>query len=162
MNAITCPDVYVPGDNFSIFIAGGISGCKEWQPEMIQRFKTVDVDLINPRRSDFDITNPRMSEEQITWEHEHLEAADAILFWFPFETMCPITLFELGKYSMSTKPIFVACHPAYQRKFDVEHQMALVRPELKVHDNWEELIADVIEFHNRVLANRDTPLTAAT
>lgn len=148
MNAITCPDVYVPGKNFSLFIAGGISGCSDWQPEMMKRFKDVDIDLINPRRCNFDITNPKMSEEQINWEHKHLELADAILFWFPFETLCPITLFELGKYAASDKPIFVGCHPAYGRAFDVKHQLSLIRGDVTVRDNWEELVADVLEYHD--------------
>lgn len=161
MNVIECPTTLLTdhSDNFSIFLAGGISNCPDWQKEMIQRFKAEDVTLINPRRYSFNIEDPTMSAQQIDWEHDHLEQADAILFWFPFETLCPITLFELGKYSQAGKPLFVGCHPAYARAFDVKHQLSLIRPDVTVHDSWEPMIAEAIHW-NRHLAQEYANLMA--
>lgn len=156
MKVVECPDILqseslrVLHDGSlrpSIFLAGGISGCDDWQKEMIQRFKEQHVTLINPRRRNFDITNPTMSSEQIEWEHDHLERANAILFWFPFATLCPITLFELGKYAAKCrKTIFVGCHSAYARKFDVEKQLSLIRPEIVVHDNFQDLVDEAVDW----------------
>lgn len=78
-------------------IAGGISGCGDWQVKIKELIhsKANDLILINPRRANFDVTNPSMTEEQIIWEHNHLSKSTAVLFYFPSETLCPITLYEL-------------------------------------------------------------------
>jgi hypothetical protein len=53
--------------------------------------------------------------------------ADLISFWFPRETLCPITLYELGKWhGKADKPIVVGMHPDYPRRIDVEEQSKLV------------------------------------
>jgi len=46
--------------------------------------------------------------------------------------LCPITLYELGTWLMTDKPLFVGVHPAYARRLDVEIQTRLVRPEVKI------------------------------
>jgi hypothetical protein len=61
-----------------------------------------------------------------------LHRADAISFWFPCETLCPITLYELGAWSRQDKPIFVGTHPDYKRRLDVQIQTELARPEIQV------------------------------
>jgi hypothetical protein len=63
---------------------------------------------------------------QIKWEFDHLKESDIIMFWFPKETVCPVTLFELGKWAMSDTDVIVGCHPEYIRKFDVECQLSLI------------------------------------
>lgn len=152
---ITCPQMYEFGPRAgmpSVFIAGGITACADWQKEMIKRLvkeaddADVDIALLNPRRNDFDVTNPDMSKEQIEWEYIHLSKADIILFWFPYETLCPITLFELGKAVGQEKEVLVGCHPGYGRKFDVEYQLSLICPWVKVHDNFQDLIDNTINW----------------
>jgi hypothetical protein len=146
MKIIECPDKYYPKESdISIFVAGGISGCFNWQQEMIARFKDHDDNLvmINPRRADYDMSDPELGAKQIEWERAHLIRASAVLFWFPYETLCPITLFELGAMASSGKKIFVACHPAYQRKFDVEKQISLIRPDVTVHDKFCDMVDDI-------------------
>jgi hypothetical protein len=147
MNVVQCPTTYIPDSQPGIFLAGGISNCSDWQSEVIAKLADKDVQLINPRRDDFDITNPDMSVEQICWEWEHLHAADAIIFYFAPETVCPITLYELGVHATNLTDIFVTCHPDYVRKLDVEIQLSLARPSVKVHDNIDDMIADVIKFY---------------
>jgi hypothetical protein len=63
--------------------------------------------------------------------------ADAILFWFSFETLQPISLFELGCWATSSKPLAVGAHPEYPRRFDVVRQLYLIRPGLTVHADLE-------------------------
>lgn len=134
----------------SIFLAGGITGCGEWQSHISSYFQyaveLIDTDLvvINPRRKDFPINDPTAAYEQIKWEFENLRFADLILFWFPPETLCPIVLFELGAWSMTTKPIFIGIHPSYQRKQDVEIQISFVRPDVKICYSLAELAEQVI------------------
>jgi len=42
------------------------------------------------------------------------------LIGFPCETLCPITLYELGTWSILSQQtgakLFVGCHPEYKRK----------------------------------------------
>ena len=143
MEYIECPDTY-NGGGLSLFLAGGITNCGNWQQDMVKLLAHTDLTLVNPRRATFDITDPKMSELQIKWEHEHLSKVDAVLFWFPPETMCPITLYELGARAMTNTPIFVGVHPDYKRKFDVEMQLSLVRPEVEVVYSLEDLAEQVI------------------
>jgi hypothetical protein len=117
-----------------LFIGGGISNCPDWQSSMMvllikRGFKGT---LINPRRDEV-IESQAEAEHQIRWEFEALKMADGYLFWFPKETLCPITLFELGRWSWANKPIFVGTHVDYERKLDVRTQMALlpVTPSVK-------------------------------
>jgi hypothetical protein len=82
-------------------MAGGISNCADWQTQLRELIhqQCPSLVLLNPRREDFDATNPNMSEQQIEWEHRHLRQCSAVLFYFPPETLCPITLYELGTWS---------------------------------------------------------------
>lgn len=133
-------------NGLSIFLGGGITSCPLWQPQMVDLLKDTDLILVNPRRENFDITNPNMTVEQIEWEHKYLEKATARLFWFPKETLCPITLFELGKYC-KINPLFVGCHPEYQRKTDLEVQLKLARPwDSTIHYSLEDLANAVKEW----------------
>lgn len=111
----------------SIFVAGGITGCPDWQKQFCELLKDEDVVLLNPRRKDFPINRPSEAKKQIIWEFQHLRLADAIVFWFPHETLCPIVLYELGAWSMTNKKLFVGIDPLYARRADVEIQTSLVR-----------------------------------
>lgn len=116
----------------TLFLGGGITNCPDWQQEICGELQGMDLTVYNPRRADFPIGDPDAAEAQIIWEYKLLEKADAIMFWFPEETLCPITLFELGAHLYSA-PLFVGCHLGYARKLDVEIQVGLARPEVTVH-----------------------------
>lgn len=130
----------------SIFLAGGITGCPNWQMEIVELLKGTRLTLLNPRRESFPIHDPGAAREQITWEHNHLRRASAILFWFPHETICPIVLYELGAWSMTDKPIFVGVHPDYKRRPDVEIQTQLARPDVGVVYSLEDLASLVVGY----------------
>ncbi len=144
MKYIECPKVYRRGNNVSLFLGGGITSCPQWQPEMVELLKDTNLHLLNPRRAEFDVTNPKIELEQITWEFNHMHRASAILFWFPCETLCPITLFEYGKWITQHKPLFIGCHPDYKRKRDLQIQTKLQRKRQKVHESLESLAKEVI------------------
>ncbi len=83
---------------------------------------------------------------QIRWEFDHLVLADAVLFWFSFETTQPIVRYELGRWAASDKPLAVGADPACERRFDVVQQLALARPGLTVHAELESTCAATAEF----------------
>jgi len=146
MEYIESPAIW-GGGKPSVFLAGGITGCPDWQQEVARsNLAHDDIALINPRRANFPIHDPGAALAQITWEHEHLRKATAILFWFPRETICPIVLYELGAWSMTDKPLFVGVHPDYSRRRDVEIQTALVRPDVKLVYSLGELVDQVWEW----------------
>ena len=144
MTIITCPNTYT--DPSVVFVAGGISGCADWQLEMMQLLDSDRIVLLNPRREAFDITNPTYSRNQIAWEYKHLKLPDLVLFWFPCETLCPITLFELGVVTQRNIAMVVGCHPDYARRFDVIEQLSLYRPEVEVQDSIEAVANKVKQW----------------
>ena len=138
---IESPEQFVPmSEENVLFLAGGITGCPDWQQEIRERLRDTYWVLLNPRRKHFPIGDPGAALEQITWEYEHLRRTSAILFWFPCETICPIVLYELGAWSMTGKPLFVGVHPDYSRRRDVEIQTALARSDVSVVYSLEDLV----------------------
>lgn len=134
------------GAESSLFLAGGITGCPDWQQKLVAFLVETPLVLLNPRRAAFPIGDPDAAGKQIAWEHTHLRKADALAFWFPYETLCPIVLYELGAWSMTQKPLFVGVHPDYQRKQDVYIQTALVRPDVQVVSTLDALARQIIRW----------------
>lgn len=139
MRVVEAPNSYP--ERVDLFLAGGISNCPDWQNEALRMLATEEITVLNPRRSvPFE---EHMSNQQIRWEYEALRAADTVLFWFPKETLCPITLFELGVFSQRPDTrLVVGTDPEYARRLDVLVQMELARPEVVVHDSLQALISD--------------------
>jgi hypothetical protein len=136
----------------SLFLAGGISDCPNWQLSVCNQLRDTQLTLLNPRRENFPMGNPDAAMEQIEWEHRHLASATAILFWFPSATLCPISLYELGAWSMQKrKPLFIGTDPEYARKQDVVIQTRLARPDVRVMDTLEDLVAEVRVWLNATL-----------
>lgn len=138
---IEAPTAY-EGQETSLFLAGGITGCPDWQVQMAEQLKDLPLVLFNPRRTPFP-EHEDAAREQIFWEHTYLRKATAISFWFPSETLCPITLYELGTWSMTTKKIFIGVHPEYQRRQDILIQTSLVRSDISIVDSLDALIQDI-------------------
>lgn len=148
MIEIKAPERYEHNGRRTVFLAGGITNCPDWQREISKALADIDVVLLNPRRDKFNTADPAMEQEQIEWEHEHLLQANAYLFWFCEETICPITLFELGKVAglFPTRSLFVGTHPKYSRKRDINFQMLLMRPEVSVVYHLDRLTEQIIEW----------------
>jgi len=134
----------------SIFLAGGITNCPNWQNEVIEKlFDIPDLVIFNPRRDNFDTGDEKESDVQIEWEFKHLEKADMILFWFSEGSLNPITLFEYGLWGRLRLPtqgnvrrIFVGTHPNYPRSFDVRKQTSLACGPT-VYSSIDELVQSV-------------------
>ncbi len=159
MNVIEAPEIwqgtihrtYDDRNERGIFLAGGITGCPDWQSTIICNVRDyTQPTLLNPRRANFPIDDPNAAASQIRWERLHLDHADAIVFWFPKETLCPIVLFELGAalYGREDTPLFIGTDPEYQRRQDVIIQTSLIRPELKVTDSLDGLTNLMLAYVN--------------
>jgi len=143
------PDILLPKNEHSIFLAGGISGCTNWQQDVSKVLGRGNEDtlpnlvIFNPRRDDFPIDDPDAAHEQIEWEEHALRYVDAIMFWFTDATLQPIAMFELGRWSVQKKPLFVGRHPDYERRQDIDIQMSLVRPNMPVRNNLMDMVSDI-------------------
>ena len=134
-----------PGER-SLFLGGGITGCFDWQAEVVRLLRNTDLVVINPRRKNWPMGDPDATNKQIEWEYDHLQRANMIMFWFAPETLCPITLFEYGKWIVRNKPLFVGCGPQYKRLQDVQVQTALERPFQKVFTDIESVVGSIILY----------------
>ncbi len=156
-------DPFVGRWRHALFAAGGMTGCPDWQLEVRDRLEDSPdwLVLLNPKQRRWPIQDPNAARDQIQWEFDHLQMASAVLFWFPQETLCPIALFELGKWlgkpiaiaqngasnpHQVYKPLFVGCHPNYARKFDVVTQVRLERKEVEVVHSLGDLVAQVQQW----------------
>lgn len=138
--------------NIKLFLAGGITNCPDWQSEVISDLSDVaNLTIYNPRRKYFPINDPKSSEEQITWEYEHLQNADIIIFWFSRGSLNPIVLYELGKWGNSTnEQIIIGIDPEYERANDVKIQTMLARPDVVICDSLKSLV-----YYTKKLLNNE-------
>jgi hypothetical protein len=141
MTVVVAPERPAAPRRPGIFLAGGISGVYDWQRDAIEHLRPVWPTIYNPRRAIFPMGDDAEGVRQIRWEFDQLGYADAILFWFSYETAQPIVLYELGRWAASGKPLAVGADPGYERRFDVVQQLGLARPGLIVHADLESTCA---------------------
>jgi len=124
-----------------LFLAGGISLCPDWQEEMANQLKDSKIVIFNPRRNDM-TNNYQEIVKQIKWEKNHIDIATMVSFWFPKESICPITLLEFGKVLVQQdKKMFVGIEDSYVRRLDLVEQLALHRPEV----HWVNSISKLVD-----------------
>lgn len=144
-----------PSNN--LFLAGSISSAEDWQTKVIQYnhgelFKYYNI--FNPRRKDFDVNDRDMEEQQICWEFQMINKyCKNILFWFSYETVAPITLYEYGRvlsHYYNYDRVYVGIHPDYKRKRDVEIQtkLALEFKDLHFYSSIEDLCERILMDRN--------------
>jgi hypothetical protein len=151
MKLVQCPDLItkIPGWHGykSIFLAGGITGCGNWQDEITEMFKHTNLIVCNPRRADYvDNTKPFNfnEEEQVKWERGHINECTGSLFWFPSSSVCPIALFELGTLVAHHEHLFIGADPAYPKRENLFGQLKLFIREPIMYDNIQTMANAVI------------------
>ena len=110
-------------DILRVFLAGSIEMGKAqpWQDALVDECSDLDVIFYNPRRTDWDTswtqdpTPGTQFHTQVTWELEHIEESDVVVFYFDPKTQSPITLMELGYALGSDLDTIVFCPKDYFR-----------------------------------------------
>jgi hypothetical protein len=142
----------------AIFLAGGISNCPDWQTPTAQSIALNTPDnvlVLNPRLpGTLDPNDATTAVPQIKWEADALRDANMVLFWFPKESVCPITLLELGKELVRAEltnygRLIVGCEPGYTRTLDVITQCQLVFPDMQIHDNLSDMVDRVYVMYDQ-------------
>lgn len=149
MRVITAPEEYkIQDDEVTVFLAGGICGCENWQDDVIQILKEIDENerkegregldklvLFNPRRESFPINDRMESRNQIKWEFDALERCNIFSMYFcSGDSDQPICMYELGKNLVRMQQryaidwygrIIVSVEDGYKRYGDVVTQFNL-------------------------------------
>lgn len=138
---ITAPSIETPVHK-TVFLAGGITGCKDWQSEVIKELICDDITIFNPRQEHFDITDTSAADKQIAWEYKRLEQMDVFSMYFcASDSDQPICMYELGRNivhmqnrfpSSWENRIIISVEDGYKRKKDVIVQVGLCAPKLLV------------------------------
>jgi len=143
-------------DTTSIFLAGSIEmdKAKRWQDDFVKEFEKLEKSygkgekyvLLNPRRDDWDsswkqeISNAQFYQ-QVEWELTFLERADYKVFYFAENTMSPVTLLELGRFSEDGQS-FVLVEDGYLRKGNVD--IFCHRYRIPVFNSIEAIIKEIL------------------
>lgn len=159
MKIITPENSLVPSSSdVTVFLAGGITGCENWQNEVISKLMELSeyyfldrLAIYNPRCETFDINDCSAEVNQIRWEYARLKTCDIFSAFFQAsESLQPISLYELGKNSVRRDPTtcVVTVQKGYKRERDVLIQCALERIPVNYISGEE-----AIEVHARSIAN---------
>lgn len=159
---ITAPSIERPIYT-SVFLAGGITNCKEWQKEVIKELEFDDISVFNPRHEHFDVTDKSASYKQIVWEFERLEQMGIFSMYFCNDNSDqPICMYELGRNIVRMQNRFpsdwqdrivISVEEGYIRKADVIIQTQLCAPQLFVESNGcPETHAQYIRMTHRKLS----------
>lgn len=138
---ITAPSLEKPIYT-TLFLAGGITNCKDWQSDVIKELVYDEVSIFNPRQEHFDVSNKSASYEQIMWEYERLEQMDIFSMYFcNSDSDQPICMYELGRNIVRMQNRFpsdwqqrivISVEDGYRRKQDIIIQTSLCAPTLFV------------------------------
>jgi hypothetical protein len=120
----------------AVFLAGGITNNPIWHDVVCEALSDLNIVVLDPRREIWP-TDPAELEQQIRWEYQMMRKADCVAFWFPKESLCPITLYELGCMLNYKKHVLsrlcIGRDPEYPRAKELDLQ-------LKVHDYQENIL----------------------
>ncbi len=147
MIVIAAPNEYRSESPF-VFLAGGISDTENWQANFLRRVEGHCLTVLNPRREAFPMGDAEEGRLQIEWEWRYLQRASLVAFWFPPPTLCPIALFELGACCSTNVPLVVGADPNYARRFDLEAQLRLRRPDVELLDSINAVADSVVCSQN--------------
>lgn len=151
------PHRYHPGaDDDAIFLAGGITGCPNWQAEAaaLIYLAAPEIIVLNPHRANFPIGDKTAGAEQVEWEQEHLHLFNVVtLFWFPASdpavTTQPIAMFELGQALGEHRRMAVGADVGYPRYEDVHLLTRCAYKSLPVCDSLGSTVFDAVALIQR-------------
>lgn len=132
----------------SVFLAGSIDlgVAVDWQAYATGKLlEDTRMMVLNPRRDNWDwsieqrMHNPAF-KEQVDWELDGLDHADAILMHFDKDSKSVITLLELGLCA-DTDNLVISCPDGFYRKGNVE--IVADRYGIPLYDNLDAAIQHV-------------------
>lgn len=151
------PDTgFAPDNTKSIFLAGSIEQgrAEDWQTAVTEELQDCEGTIFSPRRKDWDSTWSNTEEfkpfrDQVEWELEHINKADAVLFYFQPGTKSPISLLEYGLIlgNRENQKIWTVCPEGFWRKGNID--ITARRYEQTVYDDFVEPLVEIKKFFNK-------------
>ena len=147
------------GDRVRIFLGGSIEMGKapDWQAAFADKIASLPIAAFNPRRIRWDdsleqdIKNKALLH-QIDWEMTNLDKADLIILYLHPNTISPVSLMELGRYSQSGK-VIVCCPEGYHRRGNVQYLCE--KDNVLLLDDFDELVKTAIVKVEEILKRKN-------
>lgn len=146
MQEIKAPNTYTTA-KYTIFLAGAIDmgKAKDWQKEVVEALSKFDIQILNPRRTDWDSSWEQSADNaefatQVVWEHNAMDAADMVIFVFTKDSKAPITMYELGRFGRE-KDSLVCVEEGFYRQGNMDIYCRLDK--IPVYHNMEALLQDL-------------------
>lgn len=147
------------GERVRIFLGGSIEMGKapDWQNAFAKKIASLPIAVFNPRRIHWDdsleqdIKNEAL-HHQMDWEMTNLDKADLIILYLHPDTISPVSLMELGRYSQSGK-IIVCCPKGYHRRGNVQYLCK--KDNVLLLDDFDELVKTAIVKVEKILKRKD-------
>ena len=122
----------------TVFLAGGMSWCEDWQAQMARDLRAEAGVLLSPR-----INKPPYPdrEMQAWWEIRGRRQCGATVFYFPDtpKSVQPVTWYEMGANCQSGKPTAVYVDAGHRRRLDIEERIAVNQPAAYIANSLAEL-----------------------
>lgn len=140
------PHALSPGF-LTILIDGSMTKAENWQKEAIDGLAETGAQLANPRTwEDSQLSTTVEIDAQIKWEQKALVQAAAAVFWFSAGRTSVHAWFRLGQLIARKTPVFVGCHPSYERAGELKDLLTVATPGLKVHESLRLLLVECAGF----------------
>lgn len=128
----------------SVFLAGTIDmgESENWQKDFCDSLIGQDITILNPRRDDWNSSWKQHKDnhnfrQQVEWELNAMDKADAIIFNFLENSQSPVTMMELGLYLKSDwGKVIVVCPEGFYRSGNVH--IVCEKYNIPVYDNIEQ------------------------
>ena len=127
-----------------------MGSAEPWREELVNHFKNEKVIFLNPFRKSWDsswVQDPTPGTQfhtRVTWELDHIEKSDLVVFYFDPKTQSPITLLELGHVLGKSRYCIVCCPDGYFRKGNVV--ITCARNGIQVLNTKEEFFEKIVEW----------------
>jgi len=142
----------LPSWQCSVFLAGSIEmgTAEKWQEKVEEAISEYEVNIFNPRRDDWDSSweqkqSNKQFNYQVNWELNKLEESDIIFVYFDPNSKSPITLLEVGRFSVH-KPMIIVCPDGFWRKGNIE--ILATRENISLYNDLESGIGSLITMIN--------------
>ena len=125
----------ISNSQVSLFLAGGSTKWRETVEHTLECNEDFhSVVILDPYDENYS-TLPNTA-----WEAQMMKKADCIVFWFTKESVCPVSLFELG-YALRdhTKDIIIGVEPGYPKEDELDAQLITLCPKLVPFSSLEQL-----------------------
>lgn len=151
MRKVAGTEVKAPGKyeltKYSIFLAGAIDQGQavDWQKQVADSLRDLDVLILNPRRDDWDSSWEQTAEnpefrQQVEWELKAQEDADMVIFVFTKDSKAPITFMEFGLFAPH-KDAMVCVETGFYRQGNLD--ITCERYDIPVYHDLDEMLTDL-------------------